>query len=998
MVVLGSGKMWRLVLLTMVFALLTGVLGAQAVAEADKTYIEFIFDASFSMNEEVEKGKSRMDVAKEVMIDLIQNLEDRPGLEVGLRVYGSKNTNCDDSALVQDFGPVDAVRGNILKVVRSLKPKGKTPIAYSLEQAAQDFPSRDSRNIIVLITDGQESCGGDPCAVSYYLQAQGIVYKPHVVGFAMSASEEARVSCIGTYYSAKDRKSLSEALGSIMRKVVAPSQLEIEAWAGGQNVTSQTVFRVTDASGDLVGTEQRPKGDTLRKELVEGIYDVNGTLQMGALALEASQSGIKLGEGESKRVRLDFGELMGRVTVVAQAGGKDVSGQVDIEVAESGKSTKAKWSGVPPTASLQAGTYQFTVTLPLENGRSLARRVQGRVVPGETTRLEVDLGELMANLEVEVTYRKANVTSDTRLEITRRGAKEASFGTGSQVFRHEGVGGEVDLRVTYVGDINVDKKVTGVTLTQGKTTRVTVELDDILGTLRIKVMAGNRDVTSAADVMAEDGQHKLSLGLRGDYRVTTIPANLYGVRAVYQQNRSDLAEVTVKAGQVTDVTLEVDVPGKIILVPMMGDKPVALRKVDAWFYRISGQETAFDVRNDQLVANVAAGVYDIRGVYKGVPEQALELRDIEIKSGETKEVKLVFQPVGKLRIKLTADGKPYNRANPRLMIHFGGEDFDSDAYLADLDKVEKGIYELELQEGSYDLRIIHLGEGFSDKTLYDFKVKGGATTEETIEVGDSGKLRINLTSGGKPHREGRIMVYSAGTDFSEYVADLEEVERGVYELKLKEGSYDLEIINLGEGFPDKYLRGIEVSGGSTTEKTIELGGSGKLRINLTSGGKPHREGRIMVYSVGTDFSEYVADLEEVERGVYEQKLKEGSYDLEIINLGEGFPDKYLRGIEVSGGSTTEQTIELGGIGKLQVRLEGEYDWLRLMLFWADDEEYVCDLEDVGGNRWVAELREGEYILEITTGFDSQWIRGLVVEPSRTLERTVILDFEEEEEW
>ena len=59
---------------------------------------------------------------------------------------------------------------------------------------------------------------------------------------------------------------------------------------------------------------------------------------------------------------------------------------------------------------------------------------------------------------------------------------------------------------------------------------------------------------------------------------------------------------------------------------------------------------------------------------------------------------------------------------------------------------------------------------------------------------------------------------------------------------------------------------------------------------------------------------------------------------------------------------------------------------------------MSDLEDVGGNRWVAELREGEYILEITPGFGSQWIRGLVVEPSRTLERTVILDFEEEEEW
>ncbi|NMB45033.1 MAG: VWA domain-containing protein [Firmicutes bacterium] len=209
----------QLLLFMIIITLLVGV-GVGVTADAEKTYIEFVFDASFSMNEAAEKSKSRMDVAKEVMIDLIQNLEDRPGLEIGLRVYGSRNTQCDDSVLVQGFGPVDAVRGNILEIVRSLKPRGKTPIAYSLEQAGRDFPSKANRNIIVLITDGQESCGGDPCAVSYYLQSQGIVYKPYVVGFAMSAADEAKVSCIGTYYSAKDRKSLSEALGSIMRKVV----------------------------------------------------------------------------------------------------------------------------------------------------------------------------------------------------------------------------------------------------------------------------------------------------------------------------------------------------------------------------------------------------------------------------------------------------------------------------------------------------------------------------------------------------------------------------------------------------------------------------------------------------------------------------------------------------------------------------------------------------------------------------------------------------------
>jgi len=68
-------------------------------------------------------------VAKEeVMIDLIQNLEDRPGLEIGLRVYGSRNTSVMIRFVVQGFGPVDAVRGQYtVRFVRSLNLEVRHP-------------------------------------------------------------------------------------------------------------------------------------------------------------------------------------------------------------------------------------------------------------------------------------------------------------------------------------------------------------------------------------------------------------------------------------------------------------------------------------------------------------------------------------------------------------------------------------------------------------------------------------------------------------------------------------------------------------------------------------------------------------------------------------------------------------------------------------------------------------------------------------------------------
>ncbi|NMB45032.1 MAG: hypothetical protein GX998_01330, partial [Firmicutes bacterium] len=556
--------------------------------------------------------------------------------------------------------------------------------------------------------------------------------------------------------------------------------MEIEAWAGGQNVTSQTVFEITDASGDTVGSELKPKGDSLTRSLAEGVYTVKGVFKMGTMVLEAVQHDIELGEGESKGVRLDF---------------------------------------VDP----------------------------------------------MAKLRVEVMYRSASITKDTRLQIIRRGDRDASYGTGNEVFHHEGVPGEVDLKVTYMGAVSVDKDISGVILKRGEITKVTVELDDLLGTLRVKVKAGDKDVTSKSEVKAQSEQHKLQLSPKGDLLVAIIPAGFYGVQATYQRNRSNLAEVTVEAGQITDVTLEVEVPGRIVLVPMTGDKPASLRKVQAWFYRTSGQEIAFEAQDDRLSASMGAGTYDIRAKYDGVPVQTLTLEKLEVRAGETKEVKVVFEPVGRFRIKLTSDGKPYTGGDPRLMLYPAGREFDSDKYLADLERVEKGVYELELKEGSYDVKITHLGEGFSDKKFYDFEIKGGKLREETLDIGDSGKLRLNLVSDGKPHKEARIMVYEPGTGFDEYVCDLEEVEKGVYENKLKEGNYDIELINLGAGFPNKKLYDVEVVGGSTTEKTLELGGLGKLRLNLVSDGKPHKEARIMVYEPGTGFDEYVCDLEEVEK-------------------------------------------------------------------------------------------------------------------------------------
>src|SRR5690606_19107184 len=95
--------------------------------------------------------------------------------------------------------------GSIKKVIRSITPKGTTPIARSLLRAGSDFPPCPScRNIIILITDGVEACDEDPCAASMLLQKQGIALKPFVIGIGLDKGFQQTFDCVGTYFDAAD--------------------------------------------------------------------------------------------------------------------------------------------------------------------------------------------------------------------------------------------------------------------------------------------------------------------------------------------------------------------------------------------------------------------------------------------------------------------------------------------------------------------------------------------------------------------------------------------------------------------------------------------------------------------------------------------------------------------------------------------------------------------------------------------------------------------------
>jgi Ca-activated chloride channel family protein len=213
------------------FLILSLFIVSSTFAQEQLTRILFILDASNSMNEKWSLSETRIEAAKDLLSKSIDSLKGTPNLEVALRVYGHQSPitadyqDCNDTKLEVPFSVdnFDAINSKI----KSITAKGTTPIARSLEAAASDFPDTNSRNIIILITDGLEACDNDPCVIAKKLKDKGVKVKPFVIGLGMDLSYLEKFNCIGTYSDAENRTALQSVLTSVLSKIVYNTTVQI---------------------------------------------------------------------------------------------------------------------------------------------------------------------------------------------------------------------------------------------------------------------------------------------------------------------------------------------------------------------------------------------------------------------------------------------------------------------------------------------------------------------------------------------------------------------------------------------------------------------------------------------------------------------------------------------------------------------------------------------------------------------------------------------------
>lgn len=219
------------------FFLSTPMLAQDAAPQPPLTRMLFVFDASNSMNA-FWGNQPKINTARELLLKSLKELEGQPDLELALRLYGHQTPiqagrqDCDDTKLEVPFS------GNSIPDIRkkllSTRCLGTTPIARSLEKAANDFPefdrtkgARPVRNVIILITDGIEACDEDPCAVSRALQAKGIVLKPFVIGVGLTESDRYSLQCVGNYFDASTPELFEHVLKVVVTQALNSTTAQV---------------------------------------------------------------------------------------------------------------------------------------------------------------------------------------------------------------------------------------------------------------------------------------------------------------------------------------------------------------------------------------------------------------------------------------------------------------------------------------------------------------------------------------------------------------------------------------------------------------------------------------------------------------------------------------------------------------------------------------------------------------------------------------------------
>lgn len=536
---------------------LTAMLPFAAHAEGKSI---LILDASGSMWGQID-GRPKLEIAREALGSVLSAIP--ADTELGLMAYGHREKgSCEDIELV--VPPGTGTAGAITDAANAMKFLGKTPLSEAVRRAAAELRATEEKATVILITDGIETCNADPCALANELEASGVDFTAHVVGFGLTADEGRQVACLaentgGKYIEAKDASTLVDALKTTVAAVELapepapapepppPAALEQNfaprvMWAAGgesfpQDSEGAIEVYARNADGSRGALVHQQYG-LYPAQIEPGTYLVVFDRDEAKVEITATITADALATPE---IVLNAG--MVHIVPVTEAGGEPVSGS-STTLEGMGKSI---FHYGDSTRVVPVGDYQATVTI--GNG-SATQAVT--VKAGETTTQEVVVAVGLAVLNTAYTADLDMDNIGQWIEVFE--AKTALDGSRKSVAGGYGAGQEFTLPPgDYLAVANKDEASGELAFTVKPNERTDVKVVLNAGVLAVTA-PGARSIEVFSAKKAIDGSRKSIRFEYGEEINLTFPPGDY---IIVSERDGTMTETpaTVAAGERSEVAI-----------------------------------------------------------------------------------------------------------------------------------------------------------------------------------------------------------------------------------------------------------------------------------------------------------------------------------------------------------------------------------------------------------------------------------------------------------
>ena len=234
-----------------IFAPSTAIMAADKVSPR----IMLVLDGSSSMWARVDGDTSKIEIAKDTISGLVGDWKSK--MEFGITAYGHREeANCRDIETVLPLADVDAEQ--VIEVVDRILPRGKTPLAAALRQAAESLDYERYPAKILLVSDGIENCGQDPCQAAAELAANAKDLSIDVIGFDMKNHQMGQLECIATNGNGHIIRSAVEDFSETMDQTmtaaiegkIPEATLSLSTTLLGQTLTQSLRYQIRHSGED----------------------------------------------------------------------------------------------------------------------------------------------------------------------------------------------------------------------------------------------------------------------------------------------------------------------------------------------------------------------------------------------------------------------------------------------------------------------------------------------------------------------------------------------------------------------------------------------------------------------------------------------------------------------------------------------------------------------------------------------------------------------------